>query len=214
VSGGTSPCLEARLRNSTDTALFHLYAGRDQAPGTIHRRLPRAAKKPRGYHLTPVHPAGKAYCCLCNVKSTAFTSSHTPALNALMLASISHPDILYATKESRVRSVITAHWQHPHIEREYTETSLNPLVQASHVAASACLTRTVVCHNFMLNLHTCTMLMAHAAQILYDYFLGTGGFERDPFFALSMPQGSVIQLVPKFGGASAGVSWEQTRLQI
>ncbi len=57
------------------------------------------------------------------------------------------------------------------------------------------------------------MMHAHM-QILYDYFLGTGGFERNPFCALHMQQGSVIQLVPKFGGASAGVSWEQTDLKL
>jgi len=51
-------------------------------------------------------------------------------------------------------------------------------------------------------------------QILYEYFLGTGNDSRGPFWALSMPVGTVIQLVARFGGASAGVSWEETRFEI
>ena len=32
--------------------------------------------------------------------------------------------------------------------------------------------------------------------------------------ALSMPVGTVIQLVARFGGASAGVSWQETRFNL
>ena len=52
-------------------------------------------------------------------------------------------------------------------------------------------------------------------QILYEYFLGTGSDAKGrSFWALSMPVGTVIQLVARFGGASAGVSWQETRFEL
>mmetsp|Transcript_83290 Transcript_83290/g.135041 ORF Transcript_83290/g.135041 Transcript_83290/m.135041 type:complete len:732 (+) Transcript_83290:199-2394(+) len=52
-------------------------------------------------------------------------------------------------------------------------------------------------------------------QILYEYFLGSGADTKGrAFWALSMPVGTVIQLTARFGGASAGVSWQETRFQL
>ena len=50
---------------------------------------------------------------------------------------------------------------------------------------------------------------------MYEYFLGSDADAKGrSFWALSMPVGTVIQLVAKFGGASAGVSWQETRFQL
>ena len=52
-------------------------------------------------------------------------------------------------------------------------------------------------------------------QILYEYFLGSAADAKDrAFWALSMPVGTVVQLVARFGGAGAGVSWQETRFDL
>ena len=65
-----------------------------------------------------------------------------------------------------------------------------------------------------VHVHVCLRVCV-LCQILYEYFLGSGADTKGrAFWALSMPVGTVIQLTARFGGASAGVSWQETRFQL
>eukprot|EP00960_Hanusia_phi_P018767 553064-Hanusia_phi.AAC.3 len=84
---------------------------------------------------------------------------------------------------------------------DYLERQVSPVIVISHLST-------------LQVAQSLSSLLLTFVQILYEYFLGTGDSKGKPFWALDMPVGTVIQLVAKFGGASAGVSWQETRFQL